>query len=215
MHLGIFSVALLFSSVFALPVEKQLLEQDVSPDTTKQLATRDTSVIERAHKALTSDLNMIKSTIRGLPSGGSESIANMHSRRLLDQYVQLNNDIRDGAYNIRKGPSVGQVETLMLSTTIGAFTTLISEVTTGMTSENTKRMIWTAGQRAAQDRFAQELATSSAAVTMYGDAIISRLPVIDQLVANTFKSAFLNLVEPGVRVSLPSTENPRTATDLN
>jgi hypothetical protein len=191
MHLGIFSVALLCSSVFALPIDKQL-------------ASRDLTVIDKYFKSISSDLNMIKSTIKGLPNGGSESIANIHAKRLLDQYTQLNHDIKEGSLAVKKGPGVFTLELVPLTTSLTSFSSLTTDVVNGMMSENTKRMIWTAGKKQAQDRFAQELANASGTVTSFGDAIISKLPILEQGIANWAKSIFLGIMEPSVRVSLPS-----------
>jgi hypothetical protein len=207
MHLGFFSVALLLGNVLASPVEKQLSAKEIANTNVKQLKTRDTQVIDRYIKKISDDLVVIKNTIRGLPSGGTQEEANDHALRLLDQYQKLNKDIRDGSRDIRRGPSVTYIETALLLTGVNSFATLITEAVNAIMTENAKRMIWTAGKQDAQKRFYTELVSASEGCTNFGDAMVSRIPGLDQGVATIFKNAFINLIEPAVTVSLQSVPN--------
>jgi hypothetical protein len=200
MHFGFLSVALLFGGVFASPVEKQLSARATTATDAKQIITRDTSVIDKYIKKVSDDLENIKTTIRALPSGGTQEDANYHALRLLDKYKALNNDIRNGARDIRRGPSVNVIETAILLTGVNSFASLITDAVNAIMTENAKRMIWTAGKQDAQQRFFIELENASEACTNFGDALVSKLPLLEQGVASLFKTAFVNLIEPAVTV---------------
>jgi hypothetical protein len=202
MHFGFFSVALLFGSVIASPVETQLHAKNTLVTDEKNLRTRDTSVIDRYIKRMTDQLTYLKNTIRSLPSGGTQDDANRGAMQLLDLHKRLNNDMRDGAREIRKGPSVNAIEAVVLLTGINSFSNLISDVVLSMTSENVKRMIWTAGKQDAQKRFYSELVAAQDACIAISDAMMGKMPLIDLAAANIIKNSFVSLLEPAVSVRL-------------
>jgi hypothetical protein len=157
MRFELFSVAaLLLGSVVASPVEND--------------ATKDAAYLETYLKKMSSDLAIIKSTIRALPSGGDATVANRESQRLLNLLITNNQDVQNGAREIRRGPVLRDYAITELTT----LQSQLRDVMSGLITENTKRMIWTAGKQAAQDRFYQEIRASSDAARELGDAMTSK-----------------------------------------
>jgi hypothetical protein len=192
MRLAFLTLSVLLGSVAALPI------------TTPYLARRDTSVIDRYLARMSSDLQVLKSSLNALPKGGSQEVANQKALTLLEQLKSLGRTMETGTTAVRSGPSVLALETLGLTTRATSMSNLINDVTTGFNSENTKKMIWFAGKREAQYQFADQLSRNSRANRNFATALIERLPMLEQGLAGVLKTALGALVEPAVQVSLSS-----------
>jgi hypothetical protein len=192
MQFGLLTLIVLIASVAALPFERTLATR------------RDTSVIDVYLTRMSADLQVLKLDLRGLPSGGSREIANQRALNLLDELKKLGRTMEAGINAVRGGPSVTALETIGLTGSVTSMSSLVSDVTAGFNTENTKRMIWFAGKKEAQNSFAQELARNSKAYSNFANALISKLPVLEQGLAGILKSGVGALVEPAVAVCLPS-----------
>jgi phosphosulfolactate synthase (CoM biosynthesis protein A) len=189
MHFSFLALSLLVGSVVTFPIK------------TSAVTRRDTTIADAYLTRMSADLQTLKVSLKSLPSGGSQDIATQRAKRLLEELKTLGRTMEVGARDVRTGPSVTALETLSLTGQVTMMSSLVNDVTVGFNTENTKRMIWTAGKKDAQKEFAQELARNSRAYSNFATSLISRLPVLEQGLAGIFKSAFGALVEPAVAVS--------------
>jgi hypothetical protein len=192
MHFSFLSFTLLIGSVAALPITVPLV------------AKRDTAVVDAYLARMSADLQVLKISLKGLPSGGSQDVANQKARKLLDELRTLGHTMETGGSAVKGGPSIGAFETIGLTSQVTSMSSLVNDVTVGFNTENTKRMIWFAGKKEAQNQFAIELTRNSRAYADFAAALISKLPVLEQGLAGVFKSAFGSLIQPAVTVSLLS-----------
>jgi phosphosulfolactate synthase (CoM biosynthesis protein A) len=189
MHFGYLTLSVLIGSVAAFPVKIPIVTR------------RDTSVIDAYLTRMSADLQTLKMSLRNLPSGGTQDVANQKAKSLLEELKTLGRTMEIGANAVRNGPTVGALETIGLTGEVTMMSSLVNDVTAGFNTENTKRMIWFAGKREAQSQFAKELSRNSRLYGNFATVLISKLPVLEQGLAGIFKSAFGSLVEPAVSVS--------------
>jgi hypothetical protein len=190
MRFGLFSIAFLLGSAVARP-------------TALQLDRRDTTVIEAHLKKLTADLTILKNTLKTLPTGGDKAAADREAKKLLSQLVDHNRDQRDGAVGIKRTQPMKMGEDGRVVSEINALSNLMHDVLGGFATENTKKMIWTAGKRDAQQRFASELKVSADGARELSDIMISKLSSsVLTLAGQSFKTAFSSLFQPTLSVSL-------------
>jgi hypothetical protein len=197
MHFAFLPLGLLIGSVAAYPT--------ATPTVTR----RDTSAIDNSLSRISANLQTLKYTIKTLPSGGSWEAANQKAQTLLDQLRTLDRTLESAVTAVKKGPTVGALEAVYVAAEVSTMSNLVSDVTTGFNTENTKKMIWYAGKKEAQSQFAQELARNSKVHDQFAAAIISKLPAMNQGLAGGIKSAFGALIQPAVIVRLPSTSRSR------
>jgi hypothetical protein len=158
MRFGLFTLAaLLVGSVAALPVENSAAKENAF-------------VVDLYLRKMSSDLSIIKTTIKGLPSGGDVNLANREAQKLLNLLIANNQDVQNGAKEIRRGLPLREVSVTDLNT----LQSQMRDVMNGLLTENTKKMIWTAGKQAAQDRFYQEIRNSADAARELGDAMTAK-----------------------------------------
>jgi hypothetical protein len=191
MRFGLFSVALLAGSVVALPTQTE------ESNTAAENHPLDTYL-----KKMSSDLTIIKNNIRMLPTGGDVAAANREAQRLLDLLIANNLDAQEGAREIRRSPALRADQTTTLLGDLTSLQGLMKDVMNGLITENTKRMIWTAGKRAAQERFYKEIKNSADAAREIGDAMNSKLNlVVAGTVGNTVKAFWQSIYQPALTVS--------------
>jgi hypothetical protein len=191
MRFGLLSAVLLVGSVVALPVPNE-----------KVNAGKDNPVLDGYMRKMSGDLTIIKNNIRTLPTGGDVAAANREAQRLLDMLVNNNRDVQDAASGIRRSPALSTAEGASLIGELNSLQGLMRDVMNGLVAENTKRMIWTAGKQAAQERFHKEIKNSADAAKSLGDAMNSKLgAVVAGTVGNTVKAYWQTIFQQAIVVS--------------
>jgi hypothetical protein len=190
MRFAFLSLGLLIGSASASPIASPLE------------ARKDNSVIDAYLTRMSADLQALKHTLKTLPTGGSRDVANQKALTLLDQLRTFGRTMESGIVPVKAGPAVNSVEALTLVGEVSSMTSLVSDVNTGFMQENTKKLIWVAGKKEAQNRFAQELTKNAKLHDHFSAALISKLPVLNQGLAGVMKSGFGAIAQPAIAVSL-------------
>jgi hypothetical protein len=110
---------------------------------------------------------------------GSDRIA----AALIARNHDLIEDLRFGSREIRHGPSVNSYEALLLMQSVGSITQGLQSAVNGWI--DSKRLIVAAGRKAV---VLDELIAAEEASDVFSDAMIAKLPVLNQPLAQQFKA---------------------------
>lgn len=157
------------------------------------LESRDVTVIDASFKRITNSLNKLTAGFNQRASGGDSKKAEQETNKLLNLAQTSLEECRFSAREIRRGPNVNAFEAVGLLNMVNSLTSQIRTVVDGWV--DAKRMVQAGGKKAA---VLNALLDASEATTNLGDAIISKLPVLDRPLAQQFQSAFVRVYETAI-----------------
>lgn len=178
MRLGHFSLAFLIGSVLTAPTRSTAL---------------DSTIAEAAFKRISSAMAKLDTAMKSRPTGGTQEEA----REMTDKFISLAkeglDEVRFSTREVRRGPSITQAETLKLSMAIDPIGNTFKSIAKGWISS--MEMIIVAG---AKRQVGTLLIEGSEGLIGFIDALIGKLPKIDQWLAQSLKNQFVDVLEPAI-----------------
>jgi hypothetical protein len=179
MRLTIIPFLCLLGSVIAIPIE---------------LAPRDSSVIERSLKRVLNSMTKLDNGMKQRRSGGDTREAQKETNGLVQLGKDLVEELRLGSREVRRGPAVNSFEAIALLQGIDNLTRVLQSITNGWI--DSKRMVLAAGSKATVLNL---LLDASEGSTVFSDAIISKLPLLEQTLGQQFKTTFTMIIEMAIK----------------
>jgi hypothetical protein len=178
MQFNLFLVLGLAASAIAAPV---------------QLETRDTAVIDASVRRISNALTRLDSAFKSRRPGGDVREAEKSTDNFLVLHREVVEELRFGSREVRRGPNVNAFEALQLYQRVDGVTKLLQSVVDGW--KDSKRIVVTAGKK---NVVLDELLTASEASQQFAEAIIQKLPLLEQGAGQTFKQQHFRILETAI-----------------
>lgn len=187
MRFTFFSVACILGSAIAAPIETA---------ETAVTATSDIKLVANYFARLTTTLGSIDSAMRSRPSGGDTAEAQRQTDNLLSLTNKAIEELRLGSRDIRRDqPTIGSLEGMTLMTPLNNLSTQLQRVADGWTSS--KDMVVAAGKKSA---VLNTMLDASEATIVFSDAIIQKIPLVEQYIGQGYKTQFMNIIEKTIQI---------------
>jgi hypothetical protein len=178
MHLGYISIVFLIGGVLTAPIQSTAL---------------DATAADAAFKRISNSMAKLAATMKSRPDGGSEEQAQQITNKYIELAKEGLEDVRFSTREVRRGPSITQTETLKLAMAIDPIGNTFKSITKGWI--DSKEMIVAAG---AKKQVKSLLVEGSEGLIGFTEAVISKLPKIDQRLAQVLKNQFVDVLEPAI-----------------
>jgi hypothetical protein len=126
-------------------------------------------------------------------SGGDSYEAQSETNRLILLTNNVLQELWYGERDIKRGPSVNAVETVILIQSVNNLTNMVKIAANGWI--DSKRMVVAGGKKF---EVLELLLNASQGTSNYCDAIISKLPAFDQPLAVSWKTPLISLIESAI-----------------
>jgi gas vesicle protein len=178
MHLSSILVAVLIGGAIAAPT---------------QLIERDSSVADAAFKRILKSMTKLDDAMKKRPRDGDEADARKISNNFIELAKEGMDEVRFSTREVRRGPAISQSEAIKLALAIPAIGDTFKSITKGWI--DSKDMIVLAGLK---KQIKALLVEGSEGLIGFTEAVITKLPKIDQKMAQLMKTAFVDVLEPAI-----------------
>jgi hypothetical protein len=179
MRFNVLTVALFLGSTLAFPLNHE---------------KRDLRIIESSVKQVDAALSKLDNALRGAKPTSDPKDQQSYIRWLLDLDNQVQSAMTFGSGEVRRAPNINELEAARLAFVMDPVLRETRSTMNGWT--NIKRIVQSAGMVAVvRDQLSKGAIQSSG----FADAIISRLPVINRGIGQTFKSSIMSPIDSTIR----------------
>jgi hypothetical protein len=154
---------------------------------------RDSRVIDASIKRVTNSLQRLVLEFKQRKPSSTAQDMDRIATALISRNRDLIQDLRFGSREIRRGPSATSYEALLLMQSAASITQGLQGAVNGWI--DAKRVIVMAGRKAA---VLDELIAAEEASDVFSDAMIAKLPVLNQPLAQQFKTNVNRIIDLAV-----------------